>query len=201
MPPPDGSTADLQPGIGRPRDPSIDDALAEAAEAVLRERGIAGFSLGEVARRGGVPKSTVYRRWGTQRDLLLHALERFADRQPPVPDTGSLHGDLVQLVDQRFLEFRELPQATIERMHAQALGDATIAAVVGRIATERHEAGRAVFRRAAARGELRPDIDIETAVELVAGAVWTQLFGRRPLEHSTASALVDRILRGFGTHD
>jgi AcrR family transcriptional regulator len=50
---------------GRPRNRDLDAKILDAARSVLSDDGIRGFSLLEVARRAGVPKSTVYRRWRT----------------------------------------------------------------------------------------------------------------------------------------
>ena len=65
---------------GRPRNHELDAKILDAARSVLAESGIRGFSLLEVARRAGVPKSTVYRRWRTKRELLAAALS--APRDP-----------------------------------------------------------------------------------------------------------------------
>jgi AcrR family transcriptional regulator len=183
---------------GRPRDVAIDAAIDDAAIAVLVEHGIAGFSLGEVARRVGVPKSTVYRRWGTQQDLLVHALEQFERAQPPIPDTGSMRGDLVALVEQRFLEFGTQAHVTIERLGAEAGEDPAVLEPVRRIGVQRHDAGRVAFRRGIERGEVRADLDVELAVEFLAGSVWTHIFSRRPTDRADAEAIVDRLLLGFG---
>lgn len=196
MPPPAHTSGT---GVGRPRDTAIDAAIDDAAFAVLVEHGIAGFSLGEIARRVGVPKSTVYRRWGTQQALLVHALELLEQAQPPVPDNGFLRADLIALVEQRFLEFETQAAVTIERLGAEAGDDRAVLGPVWRIGERRHDAGRVAFRRAVERGEVRADLDVELAVEFLAGSVWTHIFSRRPRGAADAAAIVDRLLHGIAS--
>ena len=49
--------------------------------------------MDEIARRAGVGKATIYRRWASKEALVLDAL----GTKPllPTPDTGSLHNDLL----------------------------------------------------------------------------------------------------------
>lgn len=48
----------------------------------------------EVAKRAGVAATSLYRRWGDVRALMMEvAVERLM-RERPLPDTGSLRGDL-----------------------------------------------------------------------------------------------------------
>src|SRR6266511_5046821 len=70
------------------------DAIA-ATLAELAERGYAALSLESIARRAGVHKTTLYRRWGTREELVLEAMLARAGEHISVPDTGSLRGDLL----------------------------------------------------------------------------------------------------------
>jgi AcrR family transcriptional regulator len=83
-----GATADEPaPRRGRPRDPSLDDAVLGATVELLAERGYAGLRVGDVAERAGSGLGALYRRWPGKRDLVLAALERIVpDRDLPVTD-------------------------------------------------------------------------------------------------------------------
>lgn len=79
---------------GRPRDPDVDLRIDEATRALLREGGVPAVTVTAVARRAGVGRPTVYRRYPDATDLLravlLHDLERaavgvFASPPPPGP--------------------------------------------------------------------------------------------------------------------
>jgi AcrR family transcriptional regulator len=52
------------------------------------------LSLDAVARRSGVSKATLYRRWGGRDGLVLDAVEWFGLSHAEVPDTGTIDGDL-----------------------------------------------------------------------------------------------------------
>ncbi|WP_439662231.1 TetR/AcrR family transcriptional regulator [Lentzea sp. HUAS TT2] len=60
---------------GRPRDPEADNAILTAAFELFLERGLDGTSIEQVARRAGVTRATVYRRFATKEDLLLSVME------------------------------------------------------------------------------------------------------------------------------
>lgn len=66
----------------------------QAVTALINERGYGHFSVGEVAARAGVADSSIYRRWGSLEDLLSEVALTRLNAQSPMPDTGSLAGDL-----------------------------------------------------------------------------------------------------------
>lgn len=71
MVPADGRTGR---GRGRPRDPTYDRAIREATNDILAEEGYQGLTMLEVARRAGVAKTTIYRRWDTKAEMVLDAV-------------------------------------------------------------------------------------------------------------------------------
>src|SRR4051812_8299899 len=84
---------------GRPRDPEVDRRIARAALDVFGDAGWAGFAMETVARRAGVGKASLYLRWSSKEALLADALGTGLPRVSDV-DTGTLHGDLVELATQ-----------------------------------------------------------------------------------------------------
>ncbi|GAA1678665.1 TetR/AcrR family transcriptional regulator [Fodinicola feengrottensis] len=60
---------------GRPRDPDNDTAILQAALELLIERGADGASIEQVAKRAGVARLTVYRRFANKEELLIKAVE------------------------------------------------------------------------------------------------------------------------------
>jgi AcrR family transcriptional regulator len=96
---------------GRARDPELDDAIVAAARTLLGERGVAGLTIEAIARRAGVARATVYRRWANRDALLLHFLRGLV-REIPIPDRGHVRDDLVELLlDQ--LSFLESEAGTL----------------------------------------------------------------------------------------
>src|SRR5688500_3299261 len=75
------------------RGPKLRKAVLAATLLELADRGYAALSIEDVARRAGVNKTTVYRRWGDRQSLVVDAL---TDEMAVVtiPDTGTIEGDL-----------------------------------------------------------------------------------------------------------
>jgi hypothetical protein len=66
----------------------------------------------------------------------------------------------------------------------------------------RRELVRAIWDRGVARGELRPDVDPEAAVDLVIGpALYRLLLGHAPLDDAAADSIIDAAMRGFAVRD
>jgi AcrR family transcriptional regulator len=72
-----------QAGAGRPRDASIDDAVLEAALHRLARDGFAGLSLASVAAEAGTSRPAIYRRWPDKESLVVDAIARLAQTDPP----------------------------------------------------------------------------------------------------------------------
>ena len=73
------------------------EAAIAATLAELAECGYSALSLESVARRAGVHKTTLYRRWGAREDLVLEAMLERAGEHISVPNTGSVREDLFEL--------------------------------------------------------------------------------------------------------
>src|ERR1700733_1916686 len=93
-----GAPGTATPGTGaprgRPRSAEADRAILAATLDLLAERGLDAMSIEEVAARAGVGKATIYRRWSSKGLLALDAFVRSFREQQPLPDTGTLRGDL-----------------------------------------------------------------------------------------------------------
>lgn len=73
-------------------------AIHAATLEILQEGGYEKLELPEVAARAGVNKTTVYRRWPSKGELVLEIALLRMRRDVPVPDTGTLQGDLCMLM-------------------------------------------------------------------------------------------------------
>jgi AcrR family transcriptional regulator len=70
-------------------------AVIDAALVELTSKPIAVFTLDGVAVRAGVDVRAIRQVWPNTRMLFTAALDHFFDRHTPIPDTGTLHGDLL----------------------------------------------------------------------------------------------------------
>lgn len=167
---------------------------------LLTERGIAGTTIEAVAERSGVAKTTIYRQWDSQPALVLDAFASV--QQPPAdPDTGTLRGDLVELLT-GFARALSAGPATglMFALIDAAERDPAFAALHRREARTRHAVILAVIARGIRRGELPAGTDPAEVLDLLAGPV----FHRRAVSAGTVSAafaarVVDRVLAAHGT--
>ena len=117
-------------------------------------------------------KATIYRRWPGKEDLLLDAI---AALKAPLPEPAgrSVREDLVTLLGAMCQQAADPRRA---REFALLLGEGAkyprlMARYVETVLEPRREVIRAVLRRGMATGELRPDLDVDTALFMLVGAV------------------------------
>ena len=189
-------TEDRRPG--RPRDARADEAIIEAAVCVLADRGPAGFTVDEVASRAGCGKATVYRRWPSRAALLLDTAHRLG-LEPPVVDTGSLRGDLVEMLTALAHKMRATPAGRIlPGVVAEAAVDADMRTVLAGFIEDRRVRPREILVRGVERGELPADADVELMLDVLGGTVmYRELIAVHPVRGDEIERLVDRVLAAF----
>ncbi|GHF70243.1 AcrR family transcriptional regulator [Amycolatopsis bartoniae] len=148
----------------------VTEAITEAAFAELAETGYARTSMEAVARRAGVGKAALYRRWPSKQAMLTELIrDKVTATLPPTPATGSLRGDLRELLT----TFRgQLTSPHLTRIGAGLLAEAghdpALAEILETwVSTPRRAAARAVLQNAIERGELPPGLDLELGTDLL----------------------------------
>jgi AcrR family transcriptional regulator len=177
-------------------------AILEAAAGLLLEHGLDAVSMDAVAMRAGVSKATIYRWWPTKESLALDAMYTHWMAAVPAPaDTGNLHGDLIELLTPWARLVSERPYArVITALLAEARVDPAFAAEYQRRVIEpRRTRAREIFARAAARGETRPDLDVEVALDLIYGPIYLRLLhDHAPVTDTFVRSVIDHALGGLG---
>jgi len=195
------STVDPTPvrrGRGRPRDPGTDLRIRRAAAELLLQHGFDKTTVDEVAARAGVGKATVYRRWASKEDLAVAAMESLYEAEFPAPDTGSIVEDLRESY-RTVLAFVNSPegQGFLRVSIAESVRDERIATLYRQSMLRRETQARESFQRAIERGEVRPDADVDSAVEWLGGAITVRAVQGRPLPTvEDVPRLVGFTLRG-----
>ena len=191
-------------GSGDLRGAKAHEAILEAAAGLLLEHGLDAVSMDEVAARAGVSKATIYRWWPTKETLALDAMYTRWTAAAPVPkDTGSLRGDLVELLSPWARLVNAQPYArVIAALLAEARTDPAFAAEYQRrIIEPRRDQAREILDRAMERGEIRADLDVEVALDLIYGPIYLRLLqGHAPLTDSFVQTAVDLVLTGIRPH-
>ena len=184
--------------IGARRNPASQEAILDAAEAVMKESGIGGFSIEAVARRARAGKPTIYRWWPNRTALMLDVYQRFKNARG-FPDTGTLRGDLVALLENHLLGFWKdsLCGVVYRAIIAEAQSDPDAAAVLFAYQAERKQATAVIVDRAKARGEVAETVDGALIVDMIVSFAWHQLLIGRVDEAMTAiDGVVDGVLMG-----
>jgi AcrR family transcriptional regulator len=144
--------------LTRRRGRELENALLEAAYAELAEGGYAGFTFDGVAERARTSRPVLARRWATREDLIVAAIRHHHVTHPvPVPDTGSLRGDLVEALT-RFDEQRirtVLPLLGPLGSYLRQTGR-SVAELRAEVLADRVTADQVIIQRAIERGEVDP---------------------------------------------
>ncbi|MET8565769.1 TetR/AcrR family transcriptional regulator [Streptomyces flaveolus] len=191
---------------GRPRSAAADTAILAATREALVELGWSKLTLGDVATRAGVAKTTLYRRWAGKNELVVDAVAELFD-ELELPDRGSLAADIEGVVLQ-FAAILARPEArsglmavVAEATRDDALRERIRASIVDRQMRLVLE-GRA---RAQRRGELPPEPDpresartVDLIFDVVAGAVVHRtLVSGKPADEDWVRSFTRLLLPGL----
>jgi AcrR family transcriptional regulator len=162
---------------------------------VVAEHGFGGATVGEVAVRAGIPKSSLYRRFESREEVLVAMGRDAIAHQRAVPDTGSLRGDLTDLANQMIDAINE--RHHLIQLAVAAVNDSDLRAVANKLFGDGVSAVAEILARAEARGELASSIDPAPVMELLSGQLWARFLGQQPVDLAHAAAGIDIVLRGI----
>lgn len=184
---------------GRPRSERADKAIIEATlDLLAAEGGVDAVSIEAVAARAGVGKTTIYRRWAGKESLIVDALAAIK-APPPEPAGESVRDDLIAQLDAKRMDIADprlgclfwTVQGSAEKYPELAERYAE------RIVEPRRDKIRQVLRRGIETGEVRADLDVETALGLLSGAVHNRNRAPAdPLPEDYVGRVVDLFLDG-----
>ncbi|MGC0423402.1 TetR/AcrR family transcriptional regulator [Embleya sp. AB8] len=177
------------------RSARVSAAVHQAVTDLVGERGYGSFTVGDVAARAGVADSSIYRRWGNLETLLTDvALTRLAARSP-MPDTGSLVGDLRTYAANVAREITGPEGLAVLRLAIALTGnDQQGLQARDDFLAERTRFLESMLDRARERGEHPPDA-LDLLDHVMAPMYIRVLFGAGPLTPEYVDGLVDRLLR------
>lgn len=187
-------------GRGRPRSTEHDDAILDAAVALMRDVGYARMSMEAVAAAAGVSKPTLYLRYAGKAELVVAAHERVRIGDAPVP-SGDLRADLAAQLRHLHDVFSRLGMSVIGVCLAEEEGlPDLIAALRARSVGPGRQIMRDAIAAAVARGELPAvgDAEAETAIEMAIGSYYARHIAGRPFDDGWPERVADATLRALG---
>jgi AcrR family transcriptional regulator len=174
-------------------------AILDAAYELALDRGPAKMTVEAIAARAGVGKQTIYRWWPSKGALLLDVLVDAVGAVNVMPDTGDVVADLKT----QMTAVTELFRSDFARFYtgliAEAQADDTVARGLAEQLADRAEGPRRQRLEKAQRdGQIRADIDVAAAAEVLYAPLYYRLLLRTaPLSVDHVHALIDATLNGL----
>ncbi|MCC8251137.1 TetR/AcrR family transcriptional regulator [Saccharothrix luteola] len=171
-------------------------AILLAALELVEALGHSRLTIEAVAARAGVGKQTIYRWWPSKGPLLFDAFLEFGPAGTDELPSGVLAVDLKRELRAAAEELaeRRFDQVCRLLVHESRTDLVTLLLMPRRMALEER------LHAARRLGDVRPDVDLSAAVELLLGPVYQRWFLRTaPLTEDFADAVVDLVLRALRT--
>jgi AcrR family transcriptional regulator len=171
-------------------------AILVAALELVEALGYSRLTIEAVADRAGVGKQTIYRWWPSKGPLLFDAFVEFGPAATDAPPSGVVAVDLKRELRSAVEELAERRFDQVCRLlaHEERTDLVTLLLMPRRMALEER------LHTARRLGDVRPDVDVPAAVELLLGPVYQRWFLRTaPLTGEFADAVVDLVLRALRT--
>jgi AcrR family transcriptional regulator len=184
---------------GRPRSAAADSAIMQATLELLLDAGYRGLTMEQVRAQAGVGKATLYRRYGSKQELVT-AVVRHLNQDIPLPDTGNVRDDILAVVGSVLAAAARVGAATfMPRMLAESAGDPEMQAIFyENLVAPRRAVMAEVLRRGIERGELRQDLDVELAIDVLTGPwVYRLLISGGDMRGMNPRPLLDLVLGGI----
>ena len=185
---------------GRPRSIECHQAILTATTDLLEERRYAEVTMDAIAERAGVSKQTLYKWWAGKSKLTMEAMTFAAARRTPVPDTGNVKTDFIELLLHSFRWLNKCNGgATCAGLIAETQSDPELAADFRETyIAARRDVGRQILQRGIEKGEIKEETDVPFALDMLYGPVWYRLLLRHaPLDKAFAHALVSTWLQSI----
>ena len=177
---------------GRPRDTDVDARIRSAAADLMAEGGYEAVTISGVARRAGLPRSTVYRRHPSQFSLRYSTLVLPAGGLSPLRESGDLATDMRSHIGANATAFTDpTAKALIRSITSDVLSDDE----GRRLMAEREFLPRLaqvteVIERARARGDLPARCDPAIAATAITG---TLIYHALILDQPVDDTFLDRL--------
>jgi AcrR family transcriptional regulator len=179
---------------GRPLDENVDAAILATAWRLLLEEGYARMSIARVAEEARVGRPAIYRRYRDKSELVAAVLADKQSRTQPI-DTGTTRSDLIahlEFARRRFAVELAGTMIVEGRKHPELLDGFRRGMLQPRIAEI-----VAALERGKARGEVRPDLDSELAVQALMGAFMFHRIAEGQPKKGWSEHVVDQLWPAF----
>jgi AcrR family transcriptional regulator len=172
--------------------------VLDSARDLVCQLGPRAVTVDEIAAAAGVGKQTIYRWWPSKSSVIMDALIELTDPDPA--DLPASTYEAVRLQMRRVARmFASRNGDLIRELVADSQGDPALAKDFrDRFFAHRRARGAAALEKGIATGELRPDLDVEDALDVLYGPLWLRLLvGHRPLSQAAIDHVLDLVWPGL----
>ncbi len=185
--------------------PRITRTRARVLEATLElaaDSGLQACTFDAVSERSGVARSTLYRHWSNQSELVMDALRSQAVDLHVVPDTGNLRDDmLTSILGLGYALENSTWGALVPQLVAAAAINADISALQKKHDQHHLSMDVEIIERAKERGEVAADVDSTYAALLFSAPVFCRyLVAREPVDARWITSHVDMTVALLRLH-
>ncbi|QEV22337.1 TetR/AcrR family transcriptional regulator [Streptomyces alboniger] len=177
--------------------PEREAELYEAVLDLLRDVGYDALTMDAVAARTRCSKATLYRQWGSKPELIAKALRHDKPVSLADIDTGSLRGDLNEMVARSDDCQMEKDAALMRGLFHAVHDNPELRQALRNLLIEPELTGlNDLLRRAVERGEVAADNPaLEYVVHMMTGAfVARDLIEDRPVDRAFLASYVDAVV-------
>lgn len=198
----DSIKSDSKPRVrkrGRPRAEETRIAILKAAYELLEEGGLSSFTIESVAARAGSAKTTIYRWWPSRESLAVAAFLAVALPEISFPDSGCTADDIKTQMQKVARVYRGKTGRVVRDLVAAGNSDPRAAAAfVEGYVLQRRTAVREVLMRGIRNGEFDANLDVESAIDALYGAMFYRLLvGHGPIDEKFMASTAEMVLAGF----
>lgn len=175
------------------------DAVLRVTADLLIDGGLPAVNVDAVSALAGVSKATIYRHWPNR---VAIAVDAFAERLAldlPLHTAGTAADNLTAQLH-AIGEFYRSPagRVFIQLLGAGTTDPDTAARLRDRFFTQRRALTAQLWTAGQHAGEVRSDVDADTAIDLLFGAlVFRLIAGHAPLDRAALDAVADAALHGL----
>ncbi|HTQ87975.1 MAG TPA: TetR/AcrR family transcriptional regulator [Streptosporangiaceae bacterium] len=175
-------------------------AILAATRELIMAVGYDAMTIEAIASAAGVGKQTIYRWWPSKAAVVLDMWVPDVEQQLVFPDTGDVAADFTTQI-RAMMELSQDPLfgPSLRALIAEAQHDQALAQkLLDRIFAPRAEQGKERLRAAQQARQVRDDVDLDIAMDLLYGGFYRRFLLRiAPVTADYPKAVVDAALAGL----
>jgi AcrR family transcriptional regulator len=187
------------PSRGRPRSDKAHRAILKAALAEVSKTGFRALTVDAIATRANVGKMTIYRRWPNKAAVLMDAFLALIGPATEFPEASTAVESIRLQLRLQATFFCGKYGRIIKALLGEAQFDRELAdAFRERWIEPRREMVRGVLQRAVTEGDLRKDVDFQTAIDLFYGPIYYRLqIGTGSIDDTFTDEVFASVMKGL----